>query len=210
MHKCKRLKLEAINQQCAFGKEGAKDEKDEEDEKVSSVDDNRRSSKRVTFHFPHSQLEETHKAVHQGQNQITGLQKSIRRNLEVEDTEKQNSATLSSPYYDAQVEPITDILQESNENTPGPPQPSLPRVRKRTREDQDSDDPQRTPKQPRTTSRWKKRSSREETASTEDHSQSLRTSRQSSKKHNVNPIRPVTPDLGRKSSSVRRKQANPA
>ncbi|XP_016305449.1 BRCA1-associated RING domain protein 1-like isoform X2 [Sinocyclocheilus anshuiensis] len=210
MQECKRLKLEAINQQWAFGKEGSRDNKNEEDEKVSSGDDNRRSSKRVSFHFPRSQPEETHKAVHQEQNQIPSPQKSIPSNLEVEDTEKQSSAAFCSPCYDQQVEPVTDIPQESNENTPGPPQPSLASVCKRTREDRDSDDPQRMPKQPRTTSGWKKRSSREETASTEDHSLSLRTSRQSSEKQNVNPITPATPDLGKKSSSVRNKQANPS
>uniref|UniRef100_A0A673HU37 BRCA1-associated RING domain protein 1-like n=2 Tax=Sinocyclocheilus rhinocerous TaxID=307959 RepID=A0A673HU37_9TELE len=210
MQECKRLKLEAINQQWAFGKEGSRDNKNEEDEKVSSGDDNRRSSKRVFFHFPCSQPEETHKAVHQEPNQIPSPQKSIPSNLEVEGTEKQSSAALSSPCYDQQVEPVTDIPQESNENTPGPPQPSLASVCKRTREDRDSDDPQRMPKQPRTTSGWKKRSFRERTASTEDCSQSLRTSRQSNEKQNMNQITPATPDLGRKSSSVRHKQANPA
>ncbi|XP_073701288.1 BRCA1-associated RING domain protein 1 [Garra rufa] len=206
MQAYKRLKLEAINQQWAFGNEGAID-KDEEHEKVSSGDDNRRSGKRVSFHFPHSQPEEIHKVVHQGQNQIPSSQKSILSNLEVEDTEMQNFTALSSPY---QVKPVTDIPQESNKNTSGPPKTSLPRVRKRSREDRDSDDPQRTPKQPRTTSGWKKRSSREGTASPEDLSQSLKTSRRSNKMHNVNPITPATPNLGRKSSSVRHKLASPA
>lgn len=210
MQECKRLELEAINQQWAFGKEGAIDKNDKEDEKVSSGDDNRRSSKRVTFHFPHRQPEETHKTVHQEQNQIPSPQKSIPSYLEFEGTEKQSSAVLSSPYYDQQVEPVTDIPQESNENTPAPPQPSLARVRKRAREDQDSEDPQRMPKQLRTTSRWKKRSSREVAASTEDRSRRLRTSRQSNEKQNVNPITPATPDLERKSSSGRHKQTNPA
>uniref|UniRef100_A0A8C1QEK5 BRCA1 associated RING domain 1 n=1 Tax=Cyprinus carpio TaxID=7962 RepID=A0A8C1QEK5_CYPCA len=195
MQECKRLKLEAINQQWAFGKEGSIDNKNEEDEKVSSGDDNRRYSKKVSFHFPHSQAEETHKAVHQEQNQIP--------NPQVEGTEKQSSVALSSPYYDQQFEPVTDIPQESNENPLGPPQPSIVRVCKRTREDRDSDDPQRMPKQPTTTSGWKKRSFRERTASAED-------SRQSNEKQNVNPFTPASPDLGRKSSSVRHKQANPA
>ncbi len=209
MQECKRLNLEAINQQWAFGK-GVLDKNDKEDEKVSSGDENRMFSKRVTFNFPHSQPEETLKAVHQEQNQIPGPQKSIPSDLKFEGTEKQSSAALNSPYYDQQVEPVTDIPQESIENTPGPPQPSLARVRKRTREDQDSDDPQRMPKQLRTTSRWKRRSSREGAASTEDRSRSLRTSRQSNEKQNVSPITPATPELGRKSSSVRRKQTNPA
>ncbi|KAL0184686.1 hypothetical protein M9458_020382, partial [Cirrhinus mrigala] len=207
----KRLKLEAINQQWAFGKEGAIDKKDEEAEKVSSGDDNRRSGKRVSFHFPHSQPEETHKAARQGQNQILSPQKSVLSYLEVKDTEKQqNSAAFSSPYYDQQVESVTDTQQECNENPPGPPQTSLPRVHKRTREGQDSDDPQRKPKQPRTTSTWKKRSSAEGTVSDEDLSPSLRTSRQSSEKHNLKLITPATSDLERKPSSVRHKQTIPA
>ncbi|RXN31389.1 BRCA1-associated RING domain 1 [Labeo rohita] len=210
MQAYKRLKLEAINQQWAFEKKGAIDGKDEEAEKVSSGDDNGRSGKRVSFHFPHSQPEETHKAVRQGQNQIPSSQKSILSNLEVEETEKQqNSAAFSLPYYDEQVEPVTDIPKECNENPPGPPQTSLPRVHKRTREGQGSDDPQRKPKKPRTTSTRKKRSSTEGTASDEDLSQSLRTSRQSNEKHKVKPITPATPDLKRKSSSVRHKQTSP-
>ncbi|XP_052422418.1 BRCA1-associated RING domain protein 1 [Carassius gibelio] len=212
MQECKRLKLEAINQQWAFEKEkeGSIDNKNEEDEKVSSGDDNRRYSKKVSFHFPHSQPEESHMAVHQEQNQIPSPQKSIPNNLEVEGIEKQSSAALSSPCYDQQVESVTDIPQESNENTPGPLQPSLARVCKRNREDRDSDDPQRMPKQPRTTSGLKKRSLRERAASTEDCSQSLRTSRQSNEKQNRNPVTQATPDLRKKSSSVRHKRANPA
>ncbi|XP_043104351.1 BRCA1-associated RING domain protein 1 [Puntigrus tetrazona] len=200
---CKRLRLEAINQQWAFGKEGAVD-KDVEDEKVSSGDDNRRSGMRVTFHFPHSQPEETRKAVHQEQNQVP--QKSIPSNLEVEETEKQSSAASSSPYCDQQVKPVTDVPQESNENTPGPPRLSLDKVHERTREDQDSEDPQRTPKQRRTSSGWRKTSSKEGAVSTKGRSRSLTVSKQSCEKQNAVP---ATPHLKRKSSSARHK-AGPA
>ncbi|KAK7154448.1 hypothetical protein R3I94_007696 [Phoxinus phoxinus] len=199
MQECKRLKLEAINKHWAIGKQAAIDMKDEEHEKESSGDEYRRSGKRVSFLFPRSQPEETHKTPHQAENQIPSPQKSILSNMEIENREKQNCATLSSSYHDQQVVPTTDIPPESSENAPGPPQPSLPGTGKRTRENQDSSGPQRTPRQPRNSGR-KNRLSKE---GTEDPSQ--RTSRQ-----NVKPITPATPDLRRKSSSVRRNQTSPA
>ncbi|XDV30130.1 hypothetical protein PO909_033114 [Leuciscus waleckii] len=204
MQECKRLKLEAINQHWAIGKQAAIDKKDEEHEKVSSGDEYRRSGKRVSFLFPCSQPEETHKAPHQGENQIPSPQKSILSNMETENREKQYSATLSSSYHDQQVVPVTDIPPESNENAPGPPQPSLSGTGKRTRANQDSYGPQSTPKQPRNSGR-KNRLSKE---GTEDPSQ--RTSRQSNEKQNVKPITPATPDLRRKSPSVRRNQTSPS
>ncbi|XP_051762511.1 BRCA1-associated RING domain protein 1 isoform X2 [Ctenopharyngodon idella] len=207
MQECKRLKLEAINQQWTLGKQAAIDKNDEEHEKVSSGDDDRRSRKRVSFLFPRSQPEETHKAPHQGENQIPSPKKSILSNMEIEDSEKQSCATLSSSYHDQQVEPVTDIPPESNENAPGPSQPSLPSVGKRTRENQDSQGLQSMPKKPRN-SGCGNRLSREGTSSTEDHSQ--RTSRQSNGKQNVKPITPATSDLRRKSSSVRHNQTSPS
>lgn len=204
MQECKRLKLEAINQRWAIGKQAAINKKDEDHEKVSSGDEYRRSGKRVSFLFPCSQPEETHKAPHQGENQIPSPKKSILSNMETENREKQYCATLSSSYHDQQVVPVTDIPPESNENAPGPPQPSLPGTGKRTRENQDSYGPQSTPKQPRNLGR-KNRLSKE---GTEDSSQ--RTSRQSNEKQNVKPITPSTPDLRRKSPSVRRNQTSPS
>lgn len=191
MQECKRLKLEAINQQWALqGKQAALDKKDEH-EKVSFGDDDRRSCKRV--YFPRSHPNKTHKALG-----IPSPKKSMLSNMEIEDSEKQSCATLSSSYHDQQVEPVADIPPESNENAPGPPQPSLPRVGKRTRENRDSHGPQGMLKQPKNSGR-RYRLSREETSPTEDHSE--KTSRLS--KQNLNPITPATPDLRRKSSSVR-------
>lgn len=203
---CKRLKLEAINQQWAIGKQAVIDKKDEEHEKVSSGDDYRRSGKRVSFLFPCSQPEETHKSPHQGESQIPSPQKSSLSNMEIEDCEKQSCATSSSSYHDQQVEPVTDITPESIENAPGPPQPSLLGVGKRTRGNQDSHGPQSTPKQLRNSGQ-KHRLSKGRTSPTEDSSQ--RTSRQSNEKQNVKAITPATPDLRRKSPSVRQNQTSP-
>ncbi|XP_051567043.1 BRCA1-associated RING domain protein 1-like [Myxocyprinus asiaticus] len=206
---CKRLKLEAINQQWGFGKEGALDRNDEEAEKVSSGDDNSKSSKRVSFQCPGSQPEEPQKTVHQGENQ----------NLipDVEDTE---SGGKKPPSHDQLSELVSDT-SESNKNAPGSLQSSPSRVPKRARVNQDSEKSASTPKRPRTSPGRRKRLTREGTTQstplpTKDLSQSLRTSKQSKEEQNVKlNLSPLTrrssytPVLGR-SPVVRRNQRSPA
>ncbi|XP_051998907.1 BRCA1-associated RING domain protein 1 [Xyrauchen texanus] len=215
IQECKKLKLEAINLQWGFGKGGGIDRKYEDDEMVSSGDDNKKSSKRVSFQCLSSQPEEPQKTVHQGENQNLSP--------DVEGTESGGEMPCSSApsSNDQRYEPVTGI-PESNETAPGPIQSSPSRVLKRVRENQDSDYPPSTPKRPRTIPGRSKSLSRERitqstTPSIEDLSPNLKTSKQSKKEQNVklhlSPSArrsPATPVLGRRSPGLKRNQSSPA
>lgn len=186
----KKLKLEVINKKWNTGEEAAIDETGEEDEKMSSGDDNKRSAKRVFFHFPHCQSEETLKPSRQRTNP------NLEKIMEFEDFEKQNSAALSSPDHDQQ--PVTEISPELNENKLL--QPSLSRVHKRSSSES-------LQNQPRITPEPKRRSFGEGAAFIIDSSQSLKTFSQTDE-------RPVlsssgTHDVLKKAPNVRHKQTCP-
>lgn len=186
----KKLKLEVINKKWNTGEEAAIDETGEEDEKMSSGDDNKRSAKRVFFHFPHCQSEETLKPSRQRTNP------NLEKIMEFEDFEKQNSAALSSPDHDQQ--PVTEISPELNENKLL--QPSLSRVHKRSSSES-------LQNQPRITPDPKRRSFGEGAAFIIDSSQSLKTFSQTDE-------RPVlsssgTHDVLKKAPNVRHKQTCP-
>ncbi|KAI7808536.1 BRCA1-associated RING domain protein 1 isoform X2 [Triplophysa rosa] len=191
----KRLKLEAVNHQWGFGKEADIDSKDEE--KVSSGDDNRRAGKKVSFRCMGSQPEEPQNLVTQDETQVLSLDESILDNLEVGETQNSDNELL-------------------NENTQSPPQPSPSGTLER--ENQDGDDPQMTPKRPRSSPGGRRRLSRSASQSTppppaEDPSNSLRTSRQSKEEQNVKPLSgrrrsPVTSVFGR-GQGVRSNRGSP-
>lgn len=174
----KRLKLEAVNHQWGFGKEAALDSKDEE--KLSSEDDNRRVGKKVSFGCMGSLPGVPQNLLSQDETQVLSLDESILDNLEVGETQNSDNEVL-------------------NENAQSPPQPSPSGTLEG--ENQDCDDPQMTPKRPRSCPGGRKRLSRRASLSTPhppagNPSNSLRSSRLSKEEQNVKPL------SGRKRSPV--------
>ncbi|XP_030643481.1 BRCA1-associated RING domain protein 1 [Chanos chanos] len=146
----KKKRLDDINQQWGFGREGVAEEKDEADENQSGSGENEgRSSKRVSFQCPKSQREETRVTVTQDQTQVHSPTRGILKRGVAKEGDPGSSARSANSACPAQrTDPVSE-RSASAEGTPTKPPPQGSRTPKRVRRQEGSLSPDSTPKRPR-------------------------------------------------------------
>uniref|UniRef100_W5LHZ5 BRCA1 associated RING domain 1 n=1 Tax=Astyanax mexicanus TaxID=7994 RepID=W5LHZ5_ASTMX len=143
----KKMRLEAVNQQWGFSKDGAVDgaehgevQGEEEMEKNVSINEGR-ISKRVYFQCPDGQPEPEPQVVQECQETPSQGVPSTRRSILKEGTAKEVQNVLQSPCNN-QTESVDEIKTPTRLRSPG-------RTPKRTRLEENRSSPQSTPKRPK-------------------------------------------------------------
>ncbi|XP_017562807.2 BRCA1-associated RING domain protein 1 [Pygocentrus nattereri] len=148
--KLKTMRLEAVNQQWGFGKDGALEGEVQEKEEKNCDDSEGKISKRVSFQCPDSLLkpQEIQEASPQGAPSSKKILKDgTVKEIELSSEEQKSPAQNMQSVCEQQPNPV--IETEPAVNTKRPARPSPAKSPKRARPKEQGGSPQTTPKRPR-------------------------------------------------------------